>query len=140
MTTRLSLLAIPCLAAVLLPAALAQGGAQPQPTDPTAQSPATPAQTTPPTFPEPGPTQTPDAQAPQSSSSAANTSDAGRMFAGSIVRQKSAYVLKSGNTAYKLDNQTQAKEYKGKNVKVTGSLDTSTNTIHVEKIEPATAM
>jgi hypothetical protein len=140
MTTRFKLLVIPCLAVGLLPAAFAQGSAQSQPTDPTAQSPTTPAQTTPPTFPEPAPSQTPDVRARQASDSASSIPDGVRIFTGSIARQKSAYVLKAGNTAYKLDDQSQAKEYKGKNVKVTGSLDKSTNTIHVEKIEASTAL
>ena len=38
------------------------------------------------------------------------------MFTGSIALQKSGYVLKSGNTAYKLYDQTQAKQFKGKTV------------------------
>jgi hypothetical protein len=119
MRKRFRVLAVPLLAAGLSPAAFTQGGAQTQPTDPTAQAPTTPA---------PG------------ASASASSAAAGTMFSGSIVREKSAYVLKTGNTVYNLDDQDKAKEHKGKNVKVTGSLDKSTNTIHVEKIEAATAM
>jgi Protein of unknown function (DUF5818) len=140
MTIRLRMLAISCLAAGLMPAAMAQGGGQSQPTDPTVRAPTTPAQTTPPTFPEPAPSHTPDTPSPENSDTASSTPDGSRMFAGSIEREKSDFVLKVGNTAYKLDDQSQAEQYKGKAVKVTGSLDKKTNTIHVEKIETSSSM
>ena len=140
MINHFKLLTVVCLGAFLLPAAYAQGGAQSQPADPTAQSPTAPAQTTPPTFPEPAPSASPDQKASPSSDPASTTPDGTRMFAGSIARQKSGFVLKAGNNTYKLDNQSKAKEYKGKNVQVTGSLDKSTNTIHVEKIEASASM
>ena len=140
MTNHFKLLAVACLGAFLLPAAYAQGGAQSQPADPTAQSPTTPAQTTPPTFPEPAPTASPDAKASPSSDVASTTPDGTKMFTGSIAKQKSGFALKAGNNSYKLDDQSKAKEYKGKNVQVTGSLDKSTNTIHVEKIEASASM
>lgn len=38
---------------------------------------------------------------------------------------------------YKLDNQTEPKEFAGENVKVIGTYNPSTKTIHVEKIEAA---
>jgi hypothetical protein len=140
MTNHFKLLTVACLGAFLLPAAYAQGGAQSQPADPTAQSPTTPAQTTPPTFPEPAPTASPDAKAPPSSDASSTTQDGTRIFTGSIAKHKSGFVLKAGNNSYKLDDQSKAKEYKGKNVQVTGSLDKSTNTIHVEKIEASASM
>lgn len=40
-------------------------------------------------------------------------------------------------TAYVLDDQSQAKEFAGQNVKVEGTLDRSTHTIHVDKIAGA---
>ena len=40
-------------------------------------------------------------------------------------------------TAYVLDVQSKAEEFAGQNVKVEGTLDHSTNTIHVDKIEGA---
>lgn len=118
MTIHFKLLGITCLAVGLFPAVLAQGGAQSQPVDPTAQAPTTSA-----------PTPSTDANP-----------EGVRMFAGSIAHQKSGFVLKAGNAAYKLDDQSLAKQFKGKNVQVTGSLDKSTNTIHVEKIEPSASM
>ena len=41
---------------------------------------------------------------------------------------------KATKTIYKLDDQSKAKEFAGENVKVEGTLDASTKTIHVEKM------
>jgi len=41
---------------------------------------------------------------------------------------------KATNTIYKLDDQDQAKSLAGENVKVKGTLNRSTKTIHVDKI------
>lgn len=38
---------------------------------------------------------------------------------------------------YLLDDQEKAKQFSGQNVKVTGTLDVATNTIHVEDIQGA---
>ena len=65
-------------------------------------------------------------------------------FMGTIGQSKGTLVLKTGyatkdpnsKTTYKLDDQEKAKQYVGKNVKVTGTLDASTNTIHVSDIAP----
>lgn len=55
---------------------------------------------------------------------------------GTIVKVADKYVLKtSGNATYALDNQEKAKQYEGKQVKVTGVLDVKSNTIQVESIE-----
>src|ERR1043165_6872390 len=43
----------------------------------------------------------------------------------------------SSKTAYQLDDQSKAKEFAGQKVKVTGSGDTASKTIHVQNIEPA---
>ncbi len=40
-------------------------------------------------------------------------------------------------TTYKLDNQSKPKDFAGERVRVTGTYDASTKTIHVEKIEAA---
>jgi Protein of unknown function (DUF5818) len=109
MKTHTKVLGILLLAVSLMPAVFAQGGAQTQPADPTAQ-----AQT--------------------------SSVDGSRVFSGSIAHEKSGFVLKSGNTAYRLDDQAKAKQFKGKTVQVTGSLNESTNTIHIEKIEASASM
>lgn len=65
-----------------------------------------------------------------------------RSFVGSIIIMKTSgkYVLHTGNTDYQLDDQSQAKKYEGKDVKVTGQLDASSNTIRVQSIDPASSM
>jgi hypothetical protein len=55
-------------------------------------------------------------------------------FAGTIAKANGQYVLQSGGQSYALDNQAEAKKFEGKTVQVTGTLDSSSNTIHVEKI------
>ena len=108
-----------------LPSLFAQGSQPSQPVDPTAQAPATPAPATPPTFP------TSEAK-PQRAEV--------RVYMGTIVEDGDAYVLKTANEKYLLDSQKKAKNFKGKDVKITGTLDKAKNLIHVEKIKPSPSM
>jgi uncharacterized protein DUF5818 len=59
-------------------------------------------------------------------------------FTGRIVKEKGELVLKDPVTKviYKLDDPAKAKQYMGKQVKVTGKLDMNSNTIQVDGIEP----
>ena len=41
----------------------------------------------------------------------------------------------TSKTSYKLDDAKQAKKFAGKNVKVSGTLDSTTNTIHVTNVQ-----
>ncbi len=59
---------------------------------------------------------------------------------GTVVKDASAYVLKAGNDKYLLDRQNQVKNYKGRDVKIMGTLDKTRNLIHVEKIEASPSM
>ena len=63
-----------------------------------------------------------------------------RVYMGTIVKDGDAYILKSGNEKYLLDSQKKAKNYKGKDVEVTGTLDKEKHLIHVEKIKVSPAM
>ena len=55
---------------------------------------------------------------------------------GMIVRSGNMYVLQTAdNVTYQLDDQERAKEYEGKQVQVTGSLDKSANMIKVRDIK-----
>ena len=59
-----------------------------------------------------------------------------QIFVGKIAKSKGDLVLRDdAGTSYKLDNADQATEFVGKSVKVTGTLDAATNTIHVTNIE-----
>ena len=98
------------LLAVSLSNLFAQGNQPSQPVDPTAQAPATPAPATPPTFP-------PSITQPQK-----DWSDV-KVYMGAIVKDGKTYVLEAGNEKYRLNGQKKAKNYIGKDVKITGRLD-----------------
>jgi Protein of unknown function (DUF5818) len=62
-----------------------------------------------------------------------------RTFTGTVVKEGDTLVLKleSSKRYYKLDDPKKAEPFEGKSVKVTGTLDASTNTINIQTIEPA---
>lgn len=66
-----------------------------------------------------------------------------QQFTGKIMELKSGQLAlvtgktDTGYTGHFLDDQTTAKKFINKDVKVTGTLDSSTNTIHVTHIEGA---
>jgi hypothetical protein len=67
----------------------------------------------------------------------AQAQPAAQSFTGTISKEGDSYVLKVSDTSsYKLDDQDKAKEYEGKRVSVSGVLDTNSNVIRVQKIEP----
>lgn len=78
------------------------------------------------------------AQAQQQQQTAAS-----QEFSGKIMQLKSGqFALITGKTdkgysGHFLDDQNDAKKFVGKDVKVTGTLDTGTNTIHVTNIKGA---
>jgi hypothetical protein len=84
------------------------------------------------------PTAQPDPAA-QTASSTMSDPGAAQTFTGKIAKAGGKYVLKdsSSSHSYVLDDQTRAKEYEGKTVKVTGKLDVASNTIVVSAIEAA---
>lgn len=55
------------------------------------------------------------------------------------VKMGSKYVLfdAASKTTYELDDQSKPQEFAGKNVQVTGTLDSATKTIHVVSIKAA---
>jgi outer membrane biosynthesis protein TonB len=66
-----------------------------------------------------------------------NKSATAQTFTGTISKEADNYVLKvSDSTSYKLDSQEQVQPFEGKRVQVTGTLDSSINLIHVDKVEP----
>lgn len=69
----------------------------------------------------------------------AGAKEEAKTFTGTIAQSDGKYVLQATNTTYQLDDQDKAKQFDGKKVKVTGSLDSATNTIHVSSIEAATS-
>jgi hypothetical protein len=78
-------------------------------------------------------------QAPQE-----QTQQQSKTFSGKIMKlQNGKFALVTGQTAqgqlsgHFLDDQDDAKKYEGKEVKITGTLDMASNTIHVTKIQAA---
>jgi len=119
-----------CTVALLagsLPNVFAQGSQPAQPLDPAAQAPATRAPTPPPTFPTSQAKEQPDRSGV-------------KVYMGTILKDGDAYVLKTGNQTYLLDNQKKAKNYNGKDVQLTGRLDNDKKLIHVEKIKVSPAI
>ena len=53
-----------------------------------------------------------------------------------MVKAGGKYVLKTSDMNYQLDDQEKAKQFVGQQVKVNGTLDTSTSTIHISDISP----
>jgi hypothetical protein len=68
-----------------------------------------------------------------------NPQQSPRNFDGKIAKSGDKLVLQesSTQTAYQLDDQDKAKQFQGKNVTITATLDSSTNTLHVVDINPA---
>ena len=61
---------------------------------------------------------------------------AAQTLTGTVIKLGNKYVLKTTDKqTYELDDQDQAREYEGKQVKIVGSLDRTTNIIHVTSIE-----
>jgi len=92
---------------------------------------------------DPAPASRPEATTPQQQNDATpQASDTmtheATTFSGKITKEDGKLVLKDPVTkvSYKLDDQTQAKQYAGKSVKVSGKLDMNSNTIQVDSIEP----
>ena len=61
---------------------------------------------------------------------------AAQTLSGTVIKLGNKYVLKTTDKqTYELDDQDRAREYEGKQVKIVGSLDRTTNMIHITSIE-----
>ena len=100
-------------------------------------SPETQPQQNPPTpQPQPNP---PASKSQESAASDKSQTATAQSFTGTISKEADNFILHvSQSVSYKLDNQRQVQEYEGQRVRVTGTLDSSINLIHVEKVEPLT--
>jgi len=88
---------------------------------------------------QPAPTQPSQSQPSQASPTSTDSMAQGQAFTGTIVKGSDGYMLQddTNKTSYKLDNEKIAKKFNGKNVKVTGTLDSTSNTIHVTDVQAA---
>ena len=76
----------------------------------------------------------PSSPSPDSSSSTQNTQ--GSSFTGTVVKAAGKYVLKTSDMNYQLDDQDKAMQFVGQQVKINGTLDSSTSMIHIADISP----
>ena len=102
---------------------------QTSPSTPSAQQPSE----TPQTPPAQAPNQTPSQPGQTAPEAQAQTQESnGQVFAGTVVKTGDKYVLQMADgTAYDLDHQDLVKKYEGKQVRVKGTLDQDTKTIHI---------
>jgi hypothetical protein len=97
---------------------------------------------TPDPSPETQPAQNPTPSQPgqpnqQKSAGTPGSTSTAQTFTGIINKQADSFLLKVSETiSYKLDNPSDVQQYEGKRVRVTGTLDSSVNLIHVDKVEP----
>ena len=79
----------------------------------------------------------PGSPAGQSADTSASGPSA-RSFKGRIEQSGDKLILSNSEsqTAYQLDDQKKAKRYQGRDIKVIGTLDSTTNTVHVIEIAP----
>jgi Protein of unknown function (DUF5818) len=107
-------------------------GAQSQP----AQTAAPDAQSQTAQTPQAQPSQTPDAagQAAPDSQAQATQPAGAQSFTGTIVKSGDKYVFQDADTGntYDIDHQDEVQKFEGKRVKVHGTLDASSKTIHVQ--------
>jgi Protein of unknown function (DUF5818) len=84
--------------------------------------------------PQDNPTVTPT----QASGMQDQSDSATQTFTGTVVKIGDKYVLRTtDNMTYQLDDQDKAKEFEGKQVKVTGGLEARDKLIHIQNIEAA---
>jgi cell division septation protein DedD len=97
------------------------------------------AATTPDNQQEQQPPDNPTATPSQASGMQDQSESAAQTFIGTVVKIGDKYVLKTtDNMTYQLDDQDKAKEFEGKQVKVTGGLEAKDKLIHIQNIEAAT--
>ncbi len=77
-----------------------------------------------------------DAQ-PQSQAGQQQQQQTGSTFTGTIVKSGSSYALRTSSGTYMLSGATNAANYVGQTVTVTGQLDELSKTIDVSNIQPA---
>ena len=79
--------------------------------------------------------QQPDNQNPPA---ATNQPSDPQTFSGKVAKAGGKFVLRdtASNTMYVLDDEGKAKPFEGQEVKVSGTLDAQTKTIHVSSITP----
>jgi cytoskeletal protein RodZ len=103
---------------------------------PTPQAPAQQQPAAPQTPSQTPPSQTPDASAtaPAPGQPTASDSTGSKEFVGTVMKQGDKYVFQeaSSGTTYDIDHQDEVSKFEGKKVRVHGTLDPASKTIHVQ--------
>jgi hypothetical protein len=133
MKNLITILATMALAMALSVVSFAQ---QDQSAQPSTQQPSSDTQNGQPTNTDQQDAQQPSSPSPSQDSSAPMQTSQDSSFTGTVVKAGGEYVLKTSDANYQLDDQNKAKQFVGRQVKVNGSLDSSTSTIHVSDISP----
>jgi Protein of unknown function (DUF5818) len=129
MKKNLSILATLALATAMSPAAFSQ--------DNSSQSPSSPAPTQ--SSPSQDTTQTPPSQSPSTATQDSTSPSQNQSpITGTVVKAGGKYVLKTDTMTYQLDDQDMAQKYEGREVKVSGTVDSTTSIIHVNDLTPVT--
>jgi hypothetical protein len=82
-------------------------------------------------------TQTDQTPSPGQDASTQKQAPTASIFTGTVTKEADGFVLKvSETTTYKLDSKQQIEQYEGQRVRVTGTLESGMNIIHVDRIEP----
>jgi Protein of unknown function (DUF5818) len=140
MKKKTSLFAALALAVTLTPFTFAQQPRDQSPTTQPSSDPGMQPQSQQPTS-DPSMQQQPSSPPPDTASpstaTAPDSSQMGSSFTGKVVKAGGKYVLKADGMNYRLDDQDKAKQFSGKQVRVSGDLDKTTGTIHVTDISPA---
>ncbi len=73
---------------------------------------------------------------PSQASTQEQPKEKSKTFTGTVTKKGSDFFLNdsANKTSYMLDDAQKASQFEGKKVKVTGTVDTASNTIHVETI------
>ena len=88
---------------------------------------------------QPSPTQPSQSTPSQASPSNSDSMPQSQAYTGTIVKGNDGFMLQddTNKTSYKLDDAKMAKKFNGKSVRVSGTLDSTSNTIHVTNIQAA---
>jgi hypothetical protein len=69
------------------------------------------------------------------SQAAASQAQSLEAFSGTIVKVGNKYVLKTETATYQFEDQERAKQFEGKQVKVSGSVEKAMRTLHIAEIQ-----
>jgi hypothetical protein len=78
-------------------------------------------------------------QNPGESNTGASGSEALRSINGTVVREGNSYFLRTDeNSEFQLDDAAKVRNFENQAVRITGTVDSSTRTIHVRTVDPTT--